>query len=73
MEKREVLAVSELVPQWVLDIQSSYEGDEWIASLKTKLKEEGDNPSEHNHLTQYMQLIRYKNRICVGSAGIGDM
>lgn len=32
------------------------------------MKEEDDNPSEHHHLTQYMQLIRYKNRICVGSA-----
>lgn len=28
VEKGEVLAVSELIPQWVLDIQSSYEGDE---------------------------------------------
>ncbi|KAJ3709255.1 hypothetical protein LUZ61_012960 [Rhynchospora tenuis] len=54
----ELHMVSEIVPQWVTDLLSSYEGDNWIASLKTKLST--DNAATH-HLTEHQgSLVTYK-------------
>lgn len=60
--------VSEIIPQWALDIQRSYEGDSWIENLKSKLTQTEEGQQSH-HLTQYQELIRYKGRICVGGTG----
>lgn len=60
--------LSEIIPQWTADILSSYEGDSLIEELMDKLNSQSD--SEHNHhLTRHQQLIRYKQRICVGNKG----
>ncbi|KAJ3706667.1 hypothetical protein LUZ61_010372 [Rhynchospora tenuis] len=54
----ELHMVSEIVPHWVTDLLSSYEGDKWIASLKTKLST--DNAATH-HLTEHQgSLVTYK-------------
>ncbi|KAJ3701854.1 hypothetical protein LUZ61_005559 [Rhynchospora tenuis] len=62
----ELSLVSELIPQWVTDLQESYVNDDWIATLKTKLQELPDGPHQ---LTTHQGIIRYKGRICVGNTG----
>ncbi|KAJ3685218.1 hypothetical protein LUZ61_014382 [Rhynchospora tenuis] len=46
----ELIIVSELVPEWVNELKQSYEGDEWVQSLKEKL-ERGE--LDTNHYTQH--------------------
>lgn len=53
VETMELMAITELIPQWVQDVHSSYEGDEWVQGLKSKLEEASNNNEEHNHLTQH--------------------
>lgn len=65
----DLAAVTELVPQWVSNIQSSYKDDERIASLVQRLQ---DTPSSStldisNKLTQHRGIPRWKGRICVGN------
>jgi RNase H-like domain found in reverse transcriptase/Reverse transcriptase (RNA-dependent DNA polymerase)/Integrase zinc binding domain len=57
-------AFSELVPQWVTDITSSYHEDTWISSLLQKFHALG---SDKTHLTLHQGVLRYKGRICVGN------
>ncbi|KAJ4745876.1 polyprotein [Rhynchospora pubera] len=57
--------VSEITPQWVTDLLSSYNGDEWISGLQQKLQE-GSNAT--HHLTSHQGILRYKGRLCVGNA-----
>ncbi|KAJ3685492.1 hypothetical protein LUZ61_014656 [Rhynchospora tenuis] len=67
-EESEVLslhAITELVPSWIEDIQQSYVNDPWIEDLKEKMKE---NTSD-DKITVHQGIVRYKNRICVGSSG----
>ncbi|KAJ4807690.1 polyprotein [Rhynchospora pubera] len=61
----ELCIVSELVPQWVLELQSSYTGDDWILQLRKQLAE---GPNRNDLITEHQGLIRYKGRICVGKA-----
>ncbi|KAJ1700090.1 hypothetical protein LUZ63_008602 [Rhynchospora breviuscula] len=61
----ELCLVSEIIPQWVVELQASYAGDEWILKLKDQLKV---SQPEH-HLSEYQGLLRYKGRICVGQSG----
>jgi RNase H-like domain found in reverse transcriptase/Reverse transcriptase (RNA-dependent DNA polymerase)/Retroviral aspartyl protease/Integrase zinc binding domain len=56
--------VSELIPQWIEDVKLSYLNDPWITKLKSQLSSSSDT-----HLSEYMGLIRYKGKICVGNAG----
>ncbi|KAJ3684022.1 hypothetical protein LUZ61_013186 [Rhynchospora tenuis] len=63
-EKKEVNAISELVPVWVEEIRKSYEGDTWIQKISDKT---GQDSSEQK-FQQHMGIWRYKGRVCVGSA-----
>jgi RNase H-like domain found in reverse transcriptase/Integrase zinc binding domain len=63
-----VLAFSELIPKWVGDIQQSYECDSWITDLKEKVHSFEENPTSTKY-TEYMRVLIYKGRVCVGSAG----
>ncbi|KAJ3690878.1 hypothetical protein LUZ61_020042 [Rhynchospora tenuis] len=63
-EESELQVVSELVPQWVEEMKASYVQDQWIQGLKTKI-EKGED--ENNKLTVHQELVRYKNRLCVGA------
>lgn len=68
-EERAVLhMVSELIPQWVEEIKSSYEGDSWIESLKAKICSSKEVGSSH-HLNECHGVLRYKGRVCVGTQG----
>lgn len=69
VETMELMAATELIPQWVQEVQGSYEGDTWVDGLKAKIEDANHNTDEHNHLTQHLQIIRYKGRICVGNNG----
>ncbi|KAJ4733316.1 polyprotein [Rhynchospora pubera] len=63
-EGEEVLAISELLPAWVEEIKQSYEGDVWAQDLIDKFQER----SLEVPLYSFQQgVLRYKNRICVGS------
>ncbi|KAJ3691747.1 hypothetical protein LUZ61_020911 [Rhynchospora tenuis] len=62
----ELCMVSELIPQWVTDLQASYIGDDWIVQLRKQLLE---GPPDQTKLSEHQGLIRYKGRICVGKAG----
>ncbi|KAJ4745598.1 polyprotein [Rhynchospora pubera] len=69
-DSEEVLAldlhmVSEIIPQWISELQGSYDKDDWITSLKQKVE---NQPEGSHQLTSHQGLIRYKGRICVGSA-----
>ncbi|KAJ3703306.1 hypothetical protein LUZ61_007011 [Rhynchospora tenuis] len=61
----ELCVVSEITPQWVSELVSSYENDAWIQGLKQKLQEE--DVTTH-HLSEHQGLLRYKGRLCVGNA-----
>ncbi|KAJ3684806.1 hypothetical protein LUZ61_013970 [Rhynchospora tenuis] len=61
----ELCVVSEITPQWVAELLSSYDNDDWILSLKKKLQHE---PEESHKLSTHQGLLRYKGRLCVGSA-----
>ncbi|KAJ3687163.1 hypothetical protein LUZ61_016327 [Rhynchospora tenuis] len=58
-------AVSEIIPQWIIDMLLSYVDDPWIAELKLKLASQ----STDHGLTMHNNVLRYKGRICVGSSG----
>jgi hypothetical protein len=58
----ELLAFSEITPQWVLDVIKSYTNDPWIEGLQIKLASQGDH-----YLFMHQILIRYKGKICVGA------
>lgn len=60
--------LSEIRPQWVEDIQSSYLGDKWIEEITEKMKQQSDEQT-NNLYSLHQQLMRYKGRICVGNAG----
>ncbi|KAJ3701343.1 hypothetical protein LUZ61_005048 [Rhynchospora tenuis] len=57
--------VSEITPQWVTELLTSYDDDDWIMSLKKKLQE---GSVELHKLTCHQGLLRYKGRLCVGGA-----
>jgi transposase InsO family protein len=61
-----LLAVSELIPQWVQEIQQSYQNDPWIDGLKKKI---ATAAAAHPHLSHHQGLVRKKGKICVGSTG----
>lgn len=63
-----ICAVSELQPQWMMEIKASYEGDEWLRGLKEKLKA-SEERKQDSKLSEYQGIVRYKGRICVGSMG----
>ncbi|KAJ1686917.1 hypothetical protein LUZ63_018307 [Rhynchospora breviuscula] len=56
--------VSELIPNWVEELKSSYEDDSWIQSLRAKLLSDDHTSSLYS---EYQGLIRYKGKICVGN------
>lgn len=63
-----VLAVVEIQPTWMEGIHKSYEGDKWIEKLRDQKKleeEEGSN----SQVSEQSGLLKYKDRICVGSFG----
>ncbi|KAJ4788261.1 polyprotein [Rhynchospora pubera] len=60
-------AISELLPSWMEEVQLSYEGDPWIASMKAKAADQQE--SANNEITNNQGLLRYRNRICVGNHG----
>ncbi|KAJ4780790.1 polyprotein [Rhynchospora pubera] len=62
-ESSELCMVSEIIPQWVTELQGSYVNDSWIVQLRKQLTEAHDRPS---HLSEHQGLLRYKGRICVG-------
>jgi Integrase zinc binding domain len=55
-------AFTELVPQWVSDLKSSYVGDFWIEELQHRFQ---NQDPQHQQLTMHQGLLRYKERICV--------
>jgi RNase H-like domain found in reverse transcriptase len=61
-----LLAVSELIPQWVQDIQQSYQNDPWIDGLKNNISTAA---AAHPHLSHHQGLVRKKRKICVGRTG----
>ncbi|KAJ1699376.1 hypothetical protein LUZ63_007888 [Rhynchospora breviuscula] len=63
----ELWAVSEIIPQWIQELLTSYTDDPWIESLKLKLQE--SSSQQHSNLTIHHGVIRYKDRICVGTYG----
>lgn len=60
--------MSELIPQWVEDIKTSYEGDVWIENLKKKIQEAEVGDSAQN-LSEHHGIVRYKGMICMGTQG----
>ncbi|KAJ4798340.1 polyprotein [Rhynchospora pubera] len=60
-------AISELLPSWIQEIQLSYEGDDWIASLKTKAADQQQSPNPD--INYHQGLLRFNHRICVGGTG----
>ncbi|KAJ4754249.1 polyprotein [Rhynchospora pubera] len=62
-EKKELIAVSELIPSWQEELKLSYEGDSWIQ--KAMEKERLEEPT-NTHYTIHNGLLRYKGRLCVG-------
>ncbi|KAJ1690028.1 hypothetical protein LUZ63_014183 [Rhynchospora breviuscula] len=58
-------AVSEIIPQWIHDLLSSYINDPWIAQLKQHL--ETTPVDQSSDLSIHQGVIRFKGRICVGS------
>jgi hypothetical protein len=62
----EVQAVSEILPQWVEDMKGSYVNDLWIQALQTKI-ELARATSTLSKFTEFASIVRYKNKICVGS------
>jgi RNase H-like domain found in reverse transcriptase/Reverse transcriptase (RNA-dependent DNA polymerase)/Integrase zinc binding domain len=61
----QLFAFSELTPQWVYDIINSYTNDPWIQTLHSKLVSQAQ---EEHHLSVHQGLIRFKGKICVGTA-----
>ncbi|KAJ4795033.1 polyprotein [Rhynchospora pubera] len=57
--------VSEIIPQWVTELQGSYAGDDWISKLKHQLSEAQPDDGK---ITEHHGLLRYKGKICVGQA-----
>lgn len=67
-EKLQLAAVTELVPSWVTELQQSYEGDPWVAELRSK--REAEKGSDNPKYTIHQGLVRrVAGRICVGNQG----
>jgi Reverse transcriptase (RNA-dependent DNA polymerase)/RNase H-like domain found in reverse transcriptase/Integrase zinc binding domain len=62
----ELLAISELIPQWVNDIINNYIEDSWIEAIKKRINEKGEEEKLYNETNG---IIRYKGGLCVGNAG----
>ncbi|KAJ1703813.1 hypothetical protein LUZ63_003592 [Rhynchospora breviuscula] len=60
----EMQAVTELIPQWVEELKSSYIGDEWAQELQNKWENEELDKDKYSF---QQGLFRYKNRLCVGA------
>ncbi|KAJ4807602.1 polyprotein [Rhynchospora pubera] len=65
MHSTDLYFLSEITPQWVTELLSSYDNDEWIEGLKKKLL---TGPVESHKFTQHQGLLRYKGRLCVGKS-----
>jgi hypothetical protein len=63
----ELQVVSEIISQWVTNIQESYISDSWIASLREKMYNHHDDT--FCKITEYMRFWRYKGKICVDITG----
>jgi hypothetical protein len=61
----DLLALSTVVPQWLLDVQASYDHDIEAQSLLARLSVD---PAAVPHFTLKAGLLRYKNRIWLGAA-----
>ncbi|KAJ3686458.1 hypothetical protein LUZ61_015622 [Rhynchospora tenuis] len=61
----ELYVVSEIIPQWISDLQDSYIGDQWIQQLRKQLADQQPGSSK---LVEHQGILRYKGRICVGNA-----
>ncbi|KAJ4801510.1 polyprotein [Rhynchospora pubera] len=59
----ELNAVTELIPQWVEEVKSSYDNDPWLEEIKEKEIREGANCK----FTQHLGIWRYKGRLCIGN------
>ncbi|KAJ4815745.1 polyprotein [Rhynchospora pubera] len=64
-ELTQLMPVSELIPAWMEDIKHSYEDDSWAQTL---LQQVQTAPLSTPNYSIHGGLLRYKNRICVGSA-----
>jgi Integrase zinc binding domain len=57
------IAVTELIPTWIEELRSSYDGDEWAQVI---LKGEGTT-QVNDHTNVHIGVIRYKGRLYVGT------
>jgi hypothetical protein len=64
--KSELLAIAELIPQWVNDVRENYLGDQWIEEMKRRIEKKGDREELYKEKDG---LIRYKGRLCIGKKG----
>ncbi|KAJ1701330.1 hypothetical protein LUZ63_001109 [Rhynchospora breviuscula] len=63
----EVIAVSEILPQWTQELIQSYEGDAWAEEIKNKaVSQAGESDPTYSIKNG---ILRYKGRLCVGNAG----
>jgi hypothetical protein len=58
------LAISTAIPSWIIDVEASYVGDDKCIQL---LQELALNPACHPNYTMKAGLLRYNNRIVIGS------
>jgi hypothetical protein len=58
------LTISAAIPSWVIDVEASYVGDAKCVQL---LQDLALDPASHPHYTMKAGLLRYKNRIVVGT------
>ncbi|KAJ4811165.1 polyprotein [Rhynchospora pubera] len=59
-------AVSEIVPRWVDELKQSYENDVWLEKTKERLDKREVDSTKY---TWHQGLLRYKQRIYVGTSG----
>ncbi|XP_031108696.1 uncharacterized protein LOC116013188 [Ipomoea triloba] len=65
-QEAELSSISSIKPQWMEEVISSYEGDEWAQDkLTATLITPGSNPD----IAVVEGLVRYKQRIYIGSKG----
>ncbi len=62
----QTMALTTIAPAWTYELEDSYQGGPYFEAIIEKMKLQSEN-NEPN--TYYQWVLRYKGRVCVGSAG----